>query len=236
MLKSIFFFVWIPFLFPLEMTSQNEVTPKDFNYEKNTLFYQNDFENNLSDFIVETKISKTAKVKIEKGKLIIDVDRGATVWLNKKLSGNILIEYTRKVILRNGANDRLSDLNQFWMANDPKNPDLFIRKGNFEEYDSLQLYYFGIGGNRNTTSRFRKYLGNGERVLIHDYKENKYMLQPNKTYLIQTVCYNGSIRVFVDHKEYFYFSDENPLTSGFFGIRTTESRQEIDNLRIYSLN
>jgi rhamnogalacturonan endolyase len=235
MLKSILF-LSLSLLFPLVLTSQNEVAQRDFNFGKATLVYQNDFEKNISDFMVETKISKTVKVKIEKGKLIIDVDRGATVWLNKKLSGNILIEYTRKVIMKNGANDRLSDLNQFWMANDPKNPKFFTREGNFEEYDSLQLYYFGIGGNRNTTSRFRKYIGNGERVLIHDYMENKYMLEPNKTYLIQTVCYNGSIRVFVDHKEYFYFSDENPLTSGFFGIRTTESRQEIDNLKIYSLN
>lgn len=235
MLKLILF-LCLPVLFPSELTSQNEVAQNDLNYERNNLLYQNDFENNLSDFVVETKISKTAKVKTEKGKLIIDVDRGATVWLNKKLSGNILIEYTRKVIMKNGANDRLSDLNQFWMANDPENSDLFTREGNFEEYDSLQLYYFGIGGNRNTTSRFRKYVGNGERVLIHDYKESKYMLDPNKTYLVQTVCYNGMIKVFVNHKEYFSFSDEKPFTSGFFGFRTTESRQEIDNLKIYSLN
>lgn len=61
------------------------------------------------------------------------------------------------------------------------------------------------------------------------------MLETNKTNLIQTVCYNGSIKVFVDHKEYFSFSDENPLTSCFFWFRTTESRHEIDNLKIYRL-
>lgn len=218
----------------MELACQNKATQR-FSYKKDSLIYENDFENTLSDFIVETKLSKTAAVKIENGKLIIDVDCGASVWLNKKLSGNYVIEYSRKVIMENGKNDRLSDLNQFWMANDPKNHNLFTREGNFKEYDSLQLYYFGIGGNRNTTTRFRKYLGTGNRELIYDFNEDRFLLQPNNTYKIRTVVYNGTTQVFMDGKEYFSYQDRRPLKKGYFGFRTTESRQEIDDLKIYRL-
>lgn len=68
--------------------------------------------------------------------------------------------------MNGGKNDRISDLNQFWMANDPNNYNLFTRNGVFEAYDSLQLYYVGMGGNSNTTTQLRKYRGNGQRVLL----------------------------------------------------------------------
>tara|TARA_R110002050_G_scaffold261556_1_gene401680 strand:+ start:197425 stop:198129 length:705 start_codon:yes stop_codon:yes gene_type:complete len=208
---------------------------KSLGYQKGDLLFEDDFDKNLSNWKVETDTLRNTKIEIVDGKLIVDVDCGATIWLNKKLSGNILIEYKRRVVMKGGKNDRLSDLNQFWMANDPENSTLFTRNGTFSQYDNLELYYFGIGGNRNTTSRFRKYLGNGERNLFEDLRENEFLLKPNKTYYIQTVVYNGIIKVFVDNKEYFSFLDENPLKNGYFGFRTTESRHEIDNLKIYSL-
>ncbi len=167
--------------------------------------------------------------------MVIDVDRGATVWLKEELSGNILIEYERKVVMEDGKNDRLSDLNQFWMAKDPQNTNLFTREGNFREYDSLRMYYYGIGGNTNSTTRFRKYAGNGDRVLIHDLQEDEYLLEPNKTYTLKTVVYDGVTKVYVDDEEFFSYEDEEPLSEGYFGFRTTESRHEIDNLKIYSL-
>jgi hypothetical protein len=102
-------------------------------------------------------------VKVQGGKLVIDSPGGVTVWLNKMLIGNYTIQYDWKVMVAGGKNDRLSDLNQFWMATDPKSDSLFTRQGKFEEYDSLNLYYVGMGGNRNTTTRFRKYDGNGDK-------------------------------------------------------------------------
>ncbi|MBZ9630064.1 DUF6250 domain-containing protein [Salegentibacter sp. LM13S] len=204
-------------------------------YKRDELIFEDDFEDTLSNWIIETEISEDAKATITDGKLVIDVDRGATVWLDKKLSGNISIEYHRRVVMENGKNDRLSDLNQFWMAGDPGNEDLFTRRGVFEEYDSLELYYFGIGGNRNTTTRFRKYTGTGKKDLIHDFQKEKYMLEPNKTYRVKTIIYNGVTKVFLDGKELFSYEDSDPYKEGYFGIRTTESRHEIDNVKIYSL-
>ena len=92
-------------------------------YQKGNLIFKEDFDTDLKNWIAEFSPSPTSNVTIKNGKFVIDVQGGATVWLNKKLSGNLLIEYKRKVILENGPNDRLSDLNQFWMAADPKNQE-----------------------------------------------------------------------------------------------------------------
>lgn len=204
-------------------------------HTKDKLLYQDNFNQGIKNWVVETPDSPHSNVETKNGKLIVDVDDGATVWYNNKLSGNILIEYNRKVIMNDGHNDRLSDLNQFWMANDPRNENLFTRRGIFSEYDSLRLYYAGIGGNSNTTTRFRKYQGDGERTLLFDLQDENHLLQPNKTYLIQLIVYNGTTKVFVDGEQYFSFIDDEPLSEGYFGFRTVKSHQEMDDFKVYKL-
>ena len=204
-------------------------------YIKDRLLYQDNFDQNMNDWKVETPESPNSKVEIKNGKLIINVDHGATIWFKKKLSGNILIEYDRKVIMNDVHNDRLSDLNQFWMATDPFRENVFTRSGIFSEYDSLQLYYAGIGGNSNTTTRFRKYLGNGERKLLFDLQDKQHLLKPNKNYFIQIIVYNGTTKYFVNSEQYFSFRDEKPLTEGYFGFRTVKSHQELDNFKVFKL-
>lgn len=204
-------------------------------YTKDSLIYSDDFSNDLSNYILEFPDSPDSKIDLIDGKLVIDVDGGTTVWLNKKLKGDILIEYKRKVIIDNGVNDRLSDLNQFWMASDPNNKNLFTRSGLFHEYDSLLQYYFGFGGNTNTTTRFRKYTGDGNRVLIHDHSDKKYLLEANKLYTIEIIVFKGTTKVNIDKEQFASYNDPEPLREGYFGFRTTESRQEIDDLKIYSI-
>jgi rhamnogalacturonan endolyase len=204
-------------------------------YKQGRLLYREDFDKTLANWIIETPPSPASRVMIQNRKLLVDVDAGATVWFNKKLSGNIMITYKRKVLVSGGKNDRLSDFNQFWMAKDPANKNLFTRTGVFSEYDSLLLYYVGFGGNTNKTTRFRKYNGKGERVLIFDLSDQAFLLEPNKTYSITTVVYNGLVQFFVDGKEFFSYRDKDPIKEGYFGFRTTESRQEVDDFRVYGL-
>jgi hypothetical protein len=218
-----------------KFAQESEDTAVVDNYQKDTLLYQDDFDRHMEYWVVETPKSDHSHVYIENGNLIIDVYDGATIWFNKKLSGNILIEYYRKVIMEDGHNDRLSDLNQFWMAMDPQREDLFTRNGIFSEYHTLTLYYAGIGGNYNSTTRFRKYQGDGERTLIIDLQDKEYLLQGNKNYFIQLLVYNGTTCVFVDGLEYFCFTDDKPLTEGYFGFRTVKSHQQIDNFKVYKL-
>lgn len=235
MLTIIFCFLFVT-VFNCSIYAQGTLDTKSIEqFAKDQLLYRDNFDQGMKNWVVETPDSTYSNVEAKNGKLIINVDNGATVWFNKKLSGNILIEYQRKVIVNNGHYDRLSDLNQFWMATDPRQENIFSRRGTFSEYDSLRLYYAGIGGNSNTTTRFRKYQGDGERTLLFDFQDEQHLLQPNKNYLIQIVVYNGITMFSMDGEQYFFYTDNEPLTEGYFGFRTVESHQEIDNFIVYRL-
>jgi hypothetical protein len=177
-----------------------------------------------------------SRVYVENGQLITDTEGGVTVWLNQILEGNYIIKYQRTVMIEDGINDRLSDLNQFWMASDPRNDNLFTRSGKFEEYNDLSQYYVGVGGNYNSTTRFRKYNGLGERIIIDEKNESDFLLKPNKTYLVKIEVNNGHISYWMDDKCYFEYEDAQPLTKGYFGFRSTWSRHHIDNIKIYTIN
>jgi rhamnogalacturonan endolyase len=205
---------------------------------RGALLYQDDFGAPSSGpprgYVAEYPKKPGNVIGNRDGRLLIDVDAGATVWLDKPLSGDLLITYTRRVVVDGGKNDRLSDFNHFWMARDPKNPQLFTRSGKFEDYDDLDMYYAGIGGNTNTTTRLRRY-GGGERVLLGEFTDRAHLLEPNRDYAIEIAVYRGCTRMRVDGQEYFSYRDPRPFTSGYFGFRTTWSRQTVDDLKIYQL-
>jgi rhamnogalacturonan endolyase len=201
------------------------------------LIVADNFINALTDkrFIVEMAPAPNSSVYTKDNKLVLDTKAGVTVWLNLLLKGNIRIEYDRKVVVAGGVNDRLSDLNNFWLARDPHNNNLFTRNGVLESYDSLQLYYVGMGGNTNKTTRFRKYEGNGERRLLQEYTDSTHLLQANKLYHIAIVVKNGVTSYWVDGKCYFIYNDPAPLKEGYFGFRSTKSHQEISSFKVFQL-
>ena len=200
------------------------------------LVFSDDFSgDNLSDsWVIEKNVNEENVCGLRNGVMELNSENGVTVWYKEKLSGNILIEFDRKVIMGGGKHDRLSDLNQFWMATDP-NKKMFTREGAFREYDSLQLYYVGMGGNYNTTTRMRRYDGRGKLEIIGELTDSAHLLQPDKNYHIVISCNNGEISFRVDNVIFFSFKDNNPLTSGWFAIRSTRSHQLIDNLKIWQL-
>lgn len=206
-----------------------------------TLLYENDFNEDLQDWQVEQMPGGT--VDIKNSKLDIDDVKGCTVWLKEKFEGSIVIEYDVMIIKKDGPNDRVSDLNCFWMAVDPENPDHLFenskkRGGKFSNYDSLKLYYMGVGGNDNSTTRFRRYLGNGERPLLpeHDLSASEFMLEPNKKYHIKIVAHQGVIQYYRDMQLLVDYKDSNPYRSGYFGFRTVKNHMTADNFRVYGLH
>jgi rhamnogalacturonan endolyase len=202
--------------------------------ERGELLHSDDFEGPLQGYVLEYTRKPGNTIANHDGRLEIDVESGATVWLDRPLSGNVLITYTRRVVMDGGRNDRLSDLNHFWMARDPANPRLFTRSGKFEDYDNLNLYYAGMGGNGNTTTRMRRY-GDGKRELVGEHLGRDHMLEANRDYRVEIAVYKGCTRMLVDGREVFSYRDPQPYTSGYFGFRTTWSRQTIDNLNIYKI-
>jgi hypothetical protein len=199
------------------------------------ILVRDNFSGPLAGYVAEYARKPGNVVANRDGRLLMDVDGGATVWLDRPLSGNLLIGFTRRVVVAGGKNDRLSDLNVFWMAHDPKNANLFTRSGKFEDYDDLAMYYVGIGGNRNKTTRLRRY-GDGARKLVGEYVDAPHLLVPNRDYRIEIAVYDGCTRVRVDGADWFTYRDPHPLTAGYLGLRTTWSRQTVDDLTIQRLD
>lgn len=174
------------------------------------------------------------------GALVIDDTNGCTVWYRTPLNAPVEIRYDVTVVARGGPNDRVSDMNCFWMAQDPDAPDgrPFApghgRSGRFSDYDSLLTYYVGYGGNENTTTRFRRYNGTAARPLEpeHDLREPRFLLEPNRTYRIRLVARDGVAEYWRDGEKIFSFEDPTPLTRGWFAFRTVKSHLEIRNFRV----
>lgn len=204
-----------------------------------SLLYADDFST-VKDSInwiteIEQKAGANSSVYIKNGALILDTRAGVTVWYNKLLPGNIRIEFDRVILVDTGKNDRLSDCNVFWMAQPSVSGQLPRRNGKFESYDDLQLYYVGMGGNTNTTTRFRKYVNVGNKPVIQEHLDPAHLLKANKIYHITILVQHGTTSYWVNGERYFYYEDPSPLLSGYFGFRSTWSRQEIRNFRVYQL-
>jgi len=179
-------------------------------------------------------------VKIRDGELEIADRAGCTVWLGKKLRAPVTLSYDITVIEDGGPLDRVSDVNCFWMATDPRAPGGcpfapgFGRSGKFGDYDSLRTYYVGMGGNDNTTTRFRRYAGDGTRPLLpgHDLRDGRFLLRANRAYHIEISVRAGMVEYRRDGEVFFCWKDPEPLAGGWFAFRTVHSHQLIRHFHV----
>jgi len=169
------------------------------------------------------------------------VDKGGcTVWLRTPLNAPVTLRFKARVIVDGGELDRLSDLNCFWMATDPARPDLSVliqdkpRTGAFAEYDALSCYYVGMGGNHNTTTRFRRYAGGGPKPLRpeHDLQSKQHLLEANRDYVIEIESRTDGITYRRDGVVFFDWDDPQAHTHGWFGFRTVWSHLRISDFSI----
>jgi hypothetical protein len=208
-------------------------------FNRGKLLYSDDFNSPSGQWIPE--LENGGSVTEQKGKMEIDVPAGASVWFKPLLHGPLMIQYEATVISAHGPNDRVSDLNCFWMARDSRNrQDIFAvhRSGKFADYNQLLTYYVGLGGNGNTTTRFRRYIGDPvQRPLLprYDLRDPCDMIQPNRTQLIQLVADGSTIQYYRDGNLIFDFNDPQAYRSGWFAFRTTKNHMQIRRLRIFSL-
>jgi hypothetical protein len=209
-------------------------------FHRGKFLYSDDFNSPSNRWIPE--LENGGSVSEQNGKMEIDVPAGASVWFKPLLHGPLMIQYEATVISAGGPNDRVSDLNCFWMARDARNPqDIFAvhRSGKFADYNQLFTYYVGLGGNGNTTTRFRRYIGDPvQRPLLprYDLRDPADMIQPNKTQLIQLIADGSTIQYYRDGKLIFDFNDPQPYTSGWFAFRTTKNHMQIRSFRVFALS
>jgi hypothetical protein len=208
-------------------------------FTQERLLFADDFRGGLSRWT--TELEKPGKVAARGGVLTVDVPAGCTVWFRPELQGAVMIQYRARMVRAGGSNDRVSDLNAFWMATDSRSPgDLFAvkRSGKFSDYNQLRTYYVGQGGNGNTTTRFRRYIGDAEdRPLLpeHDLRSPDMLLQPNVWQTVQLVAMGARIQYYRDGRLIFDFTDSAPYTRGRFGFRTTFSHVELRDFQVYRI-
>lgn len=204
------------------------------------LLYHDDFRSGLRNWVIEAE--RPGRISASGGVLDIDVPNGVTLWFRHELQSPVMIDYEVTAVAKGGPNDAVSDVNAFWMATDTRVPSGNVlerrRSGAFADYDELRTYYAGIGGNRNTTSRFRRYLGRkDERPLLpqHDLGAREHLLEPNRPYRIRLVADGRRVELYRDGKRMFQLDDPEPYTRGHFGLRTTKSHLRVRDFSVRAL-
>lgn len=197
----------------------------------------------IKNWIIEDE-SRALQVTQHSDTLELVVPGGLTMWYNQRLTGDYEINYDICMVMKGGKHDRLSDLNCFWAANDPKHPDnLFARSqwrnGIFKNYNTLNLFYVGYGGNDNSTTRFRQY--NGEyygiaddkvKPLLAEYTDATNLLTPNQWYHIRIKVEKGITTYSVNDKELFRRSIKSNEGDGHFGLRLLQNHVLLTNFKV----
>lgn len=220
-------------------TTPSAVVSPDARFTVGELLFQDDFSSGVENW--HSELQKDGTVRASNGALEIDVPGGCSVWLKRRLEGPLMISYEATAVSAGGANDRVSDLNCFWMAQDARSPgDIFAtkRSGAFHDYDQLRCYYVGYGGNSNTTTRFRRYIGEqGNRPLRpeHDLTAPEFMLKPNVPLRIQLIAAGSTVGFYRNGERVFEYDDPAPYTSGWFAFRTVTSHLRIRDFQIHRL-
>ena len=202
---------------------------------KAKLMFSEDFSKSHDNWVVEFEEPATSTLRIWEEKLDVSTSAGATIWFKEKLSGNIMITYNVCVSDSGGQNDRVSDMNAFWMATNPTGEVLLRQDGKFASYDRLNLYYAGVGGHDNTRTRFRKYKSNKEKPVLKEYTDKAHLLEGNRDYCVKIIVNKGIVQYFLDDVLYWELTDESPYTEGYFGFRTTRSHQLFDNFKVFRI-
>jgi hypothetical protein len=200
--------------------------------------YTDDFRHGLEHWALESE--RPAVVGVRDGVLDIDTPAGLTLWFRPELVGPVMIAYQALAVSAGGPNDRVSDLNAFWMARDAsgESPLARPRTGAFADYDTLKTYYVGQGGNANTSTRFRRYVGrSGERPLLpqHDHAATGELLTANRWTQVRLIADGGLIQYWSDGRKLFELQDAEPYTRGWFGLRTTFSHLRVRRFAVCAL-
>lgn len=203
------------------------------------LVASDDFKQGLNRWIVE--LEQPGSVRAADGVLDIDVPAGATLWFKHELTSPVAILFDATAVSAGGPNDRVSDMNTFWMARNKDAeaaPFTQPRSGTFADYNNLLTYYVGLGGNSNTTTRFRRYIGDPvSRPLLpeHDLSHPDSLLAPNRRQSIMLIASGSRIEYWRDGVRLLHYQDPAPYTRGWFAIRTVQSHLRIERLRVHRL-
>jgi|GEM_PF-1512116 Domain of Unknown Function (DUF1080). len=216
--------------------------------ERQNLLYSDSFVSVYQNWVPEAEGAYSLQYLQADSSLDIKTSRGLTLWYRQPLEGDYRIFYEAFVVDKGDSLDRVSDLDCFWMASDPRSPDsLFnrmeFRKGAVGRNYSLQLYNMSVGGNSNTLTRFRRFNGNYDDFhqemkrpdVLCEYRDKAHLISPNHWYTIEIRMKQGRIQYLLDGETLVDFVDSAPLLKGWFGVRSSENHLRIRNFKVYKL-
>lgn len=238
--------MWYKFALGLMMLgacSSQKKKPDTVSYEIGPVLYEDPFNDaDTSAWVIESETPVDLLASVSQGVLDIDVPEGITIWNKTRFKGNVMFEFDVTVVKSGGSNDRVSDLNCFWMATDPEFPNAFFhrsawRGGKFWNYYSLNLYYVGYGGHDNTKTRMRRYDADmpPPPPILKEYDDTAHLIEPNKKNSVRIVCFESRVLYFFNGEKIIDITDEHPYKEGYFGFRTTKNHMKIHHFRVSSI-
>lgn len=147
------------------------------------------------------------------------------------------ITYTIKA----SSEGRVSDINCFWMATSPHDPDLFApghgRTGKFTTYDTLKNLLRRRRRERQLHHQIPSLHRHRDRPLLpeHDLSKPEHMIVPDKEYSIRLIAAGNRAQYYRDGELLFDFEDPEPLEKGHFAFRTVNSHLVVDDFAVYEI-
>jgi hypothetical protein len=69
-----------------------------------------------------------------------------------------------------------------------------------------------------------------------EYTDSAHLLKPNQWYQVKIIVQNGRIQYWMNGERLVDYMDSQPLTSGWFGFRTTQSHFWIRSFKVIRLD
>ena len=173
------------------------------------------------------------------GKMVIDTNSFAAVWLKPALLGNIVIEYDVTVLSQNSSDKTQCSFGCFAMASDPADTKNFFagskeRAGTLSGYDNLNLYYYYLSCDSKNSAKFMKY-SNGKHESIGTSAESSYKISPDKKYHVKLLFFKNTIEFYLNDRRLLKYEGSSPYTEGNFGFTALVCKIAVDNFSITHL-
>ena len=181
--------------------------------------------------------------EIRNQRLFVDADtagyRQATVWLDRKLSGDIRIEFDAHVV---SSSDTANNINCFFHYSDPGGKPLRETRdqrenGAYGSYHQYNGYIFTYLANRNPDQARLRFRDNPGFHLLAE--NNEYECKSGITYRILIEKRGDRFTYWVDGRKLLEKTDDeyNPVhNEGYFGFRTWHTAIWWDNLIITQIS
>jgi len=217
------------------------------------------FTQGLAQWKIEQQ-STAGTVTATGGVLDIVQPSGATLWFRQKFTGDYEITFSATPVPVTFAGtqfvDRISDLNMFWNAVDPRiasgDPTQNTFDGALNSYNPVTLYYVGYGANGNTTTRLRRNDGTASRPQITGYATPASATaddragamtaattlvanQPTRVRIVSraaTATDPATLKWYANDALVFSYADPSPYSEGWFALRTTTSHWQIRDFKV----